>query len=49
MKRLIDVGDRIELMKLAAEFASINQVKPIQFYNQMLAAISSEPENEKDE
>ncbi len=46
MKRIIDVGDRIEIMKLAAEFASINQMKPIQFYNQMLDAVSTEPEPE---
>ena len=46
MKRLIDVGDRIELMKLAAEFAPANQVKPIQFYNQMLDAVATEPEPE---
>lgn len=49
MKRIIDVGDRIELMKLAAEFAPVNQVKPIQFYNQMLDAVSTEPEVKEDE
>jgi hypothetical protein len=43
-KRYVDMGDRIELMKLAAEFASINQMKPLQFYHQMLDAVATEPE-----
>ena len=47
MKRYIDVGDRIEIMKLAAEFAPANQMRPLQFYQQMLSAISTEPEDEK--
>jgi hypothetical protein len=40
------MGDRVELMKLAAEFAAPNQMKPLQFYHQMLAAVSTEPEPE---
>ena len=46
MKRYVDMGARIELMKLAAEFAPVNQMKPLQFYNQMLGAVSAEPEEE---
>jgi len=46
MRRPVDMGDRIELMKLAAEFASINQMKPLPFYHQMYDAVSAEPEPE---
>ena len=49
MKRYVDMGDRIELMKLAAEFAPANQMKPLQFYHQMLVAVATDPERENDE
>jgi hypothetical protein len=44
MKRIIDMGDRIELMKLAAEFAKDYQMKPLQMYHSMLAAVTTEPD-----
>jgi hypothetical protein len=43
-KLYLPLGDRVELMKSAAEFASVNQMKPIQFYHAMAAAVSEEPE-----
>ncbi len=47
--RYIDMGDRIELMKLAAEFAQDYQMKPLQMYNSMLAAVVTEREEEKED
>ncbi|MGA2224573.1 MAG: hypothetical protein ABSH41_09045 [Syntrophobacteraceae bacterium] len=44
VKLYVPLGDRIELMKSAAEFASVNQAKPIQLYHQMIEAVSTEPE-----
>jgi len=46
MKRCIDMGDRIELMKLAAEFAKDYQMKPVQMYHMMVEAVAAEPETE---
>lgn len=48
MKRYIDMGDRIELMKLAAEFAKDYQQKPLQMYHAMCEAVATEPEPEKE-
>ncbi|MGO9375652.1 MAG: hypothetical protein ACLQBD_26680 [Syntrophobacteraceae bacterium] len=45
-KLYLPLGDRIELMKVAAEFAPVNQMKPIQFFNAMAAAVAEEPEPE---
>ncbi|MGA2401444.1 MAG: hypothetical protein ABSG91_07030 [Syntrophobacteraceae bacterium] len=44
MKRYVDMGDRVELMKLAAEFAQDYQMKPLQMYHAMLAAVTEEPD-----
>lgn len=49
MKRLIDVGDRIELMKLAAEFAPANSTPYLVMYRAMLNAVSTEPEVEDEQ
>lgn len=48
-RRPVDMGDRIELMKLAAEFAKDYQMKPLQMYHSMLGAVAVEPEEEAKE
>ncbi len=49
MKRYVDMGDRIELMKLAAEFAKDYQMKPLAMYHAMLEAVTVEPDPERTE
>jgi len=49
MKRYVDMGDRIELMKLAAEFAKDYQMKPLQMYHAMMSAVAEEPEKKDGE
>lgn len=48
-KRYVDMGDRIELMKAAVEFAKDYQMKPLQLYHAMAEAVSAEPEEEAKE
>jgi hypothetical protein len=48
MRRYVDMGDRIELMKLAAEFAIAYQMRPVQMYHAMFEAVAEEAECDRD-
>ena len=48
-RRIIDMGDRIEIAKASMEFADKYMMKPAQLYHAMVACVAEDPEPEKEE